>query len=173
MVLGELGALLPVRDHLLFPLPFQEVKVVGRPGRWRPTGILGVVGVAGTAGEVDDRFDAELLGQEDGLSADLDTILSELFVRMERVAVTTQGADGDALVVELLLELLELWRGAQPLQLQVRVAGVVACPQLERPDSERLDLLDHFVEAEFREQSGEQTYLHGCFSLQTAGGWRR
>jgi len=67
-----------------------------------------VVGVAGTAGEVDDRLDAEFLGQQDGLLAGLRGLPGELFVRMERVAVTTQGADGDALVVELLLELLEL-----------------------------------------------------------------
>jgi len=55
----------------------------------------------------------------------------------------------------------------------VRVAGVVSRPQLERSDAEGLDLLDHFIEAEFGEQSGEQTYLHDASPFKTAGGWRR
>ncbi len=84
----------------------------------------------------------------------------KLLVGMQRVPVAAQGADVNALFLELLFELLDLGRLAQPVELEVWVADVITCPQLNRSDPKRLNLLDNLVQAELGEQGREEPYLH-------------
>src|SRR5579863_5148545 len=87
---------------------------------------------------------------------------------MERVTVTAQGADRDPVVIELLFELLQLRRGVQPFQLDVRVAGVVPRPQLHGLNAEGFDLLDDVVKTQLGEKRGEKAYPHGTLPLNGA-----
>ena len=155
VVLRELGALAPEWNHLLLPLPFQQVEIVRWPRGRRPVGILGVVGIARTTGEVDNRVHPQPLRQQNRAPVRLRRLLSEFLVRVKRVAMATQSADRDALIVKPLLEFLDLCRIVQQVQLEVSVARTVSRTQLNRPDSKRLDLLDHVVEAELGKEHSE------------------
>ena len=84
----------------------------------------------------------------------------KLLVGMERVAVGAQGAYGDALVLELLLELLDLGGLPEQIKLQVRVTGIITGPQLNRADAERLDLLDDLIQAKLGQQSCKESDFH-------------
>src|SRR5579862_4881516 len=114
MVLGKLGALLPIRNNFLFPLPFQEVAKIGRPWSGRPTGKLGVIRIARTTGEIDNGRYAQLFRQQSCLAADLRVRFAEFLVGMESVPMATEGADGDAVVIQLLLEFFNFGGRAQP-----------------------------------------------------------
>ncbi len=54
VIAREFGVLGPIRRDFFFPLPFEEVEVIGRPGAGDPVGIFGIVAVAWAAGEIDD-----------------------------------------------------------------------------------------------------------------------
>ena len=97
---GEAGVLGPVGRGDFVPLPFEDFKVLGRPGAGDPVGAAGSGRIAGTAGEIDDHRHAQLLGQQDGLAADFAIMTGALGIGMERIAVATERADGEAMVVE-------------------------------------------------------------------------
>src|ERR1019366_6314071 len=98
--------------------------------------------------------------QQDSLAAGLSMKFRKLLVGMERVAMGAQGADGDALVLELLLELLDLGGLAEQIKLQVRVTRIITGPQLNRADAEGLDLLDHLIQAKLGQQSCKESDFH-------------
>ena len=91
--------------------------------------------VAGASGEVDDDGDAQLFGQQDRLAADFAIVLGARRVGMQRIAVAAQGADGEAVVFQDLLELGECGVVVQHGELAVRVAGIVAGAEFDGVDA--------------------------------------
>ncbi len=69
---------------------------------------------------------------------------------MQRIAVAAQGADGEALIVQLLLELFQLLLIVEHRQLAMRIAGIIASAQLNRVDVELLELLENFFKRKLR-----------------------
>ena len=160
MVLRKLGALDPEGDDFLLPLPFQQVQEIRRPRGWRPVRVFGIVRIARASGEVDDSRDAQFFSQQDSLPAGFLVRLRNRLVGMQRVAMATQGADADALVVKFLLEVLKLRGLLQPLQLEMGIARVVAGSQLEGMDTQWFYLLDDFVQTKLGQERRKESDLH-------------
>src|SRR5439155_13570702 len=120
----------------------------------------GVVGIARTARKVDAHRHAQLLRQQDGLAADLLIVFGNLLVGMQRVAVTAQRTDGEAVVGKLLLEVEQLRYFVQHRELAVRVAGIIARAQFDRIDIDALQFLQNVVERHLRQQGGKYTDSH-------------
>jgi hypothetical protein len=97
--------------------------------------------IARAAAEIHHHRDAQLLGQPDGLAADLLIVPSRVLIGMQRVAVAAQRADGEAVVVQLLLELLELALVLEHGELAVGAAGVVSGAEFHGVDLQSRELL--------------------------------
>ena len=69
---------------------------------------------------------------------------------MQRIAVATQRADGEAVVVERLLEFVERGVLLEQRELAVRIAGIVAGAEFNRGDAESFQFRDHVREGELR-----------------------
>ena len=79
--------------------------------------------------------------------------------------MTAQGADGEALVVQFLLELLQFLLVLEHGELAMRIAGIVAGAQFNRVDVQALQLFENFVERELGQQGGKTSNSHDCGSL--------
>ncbi len=101
VIFGELRLPGPIGRNFLLPLPCEQLQIFGRPWTRDPVGILGVVAVAGAAGKINHHGHAELLGQAHGLPAGLLKGFRESRVRMQRISVTAQRADGKSAIFEL------------------------------------------------------------------------
>src|SRR5271169_443009 len=104
VISSELCVVDPIRCDYFAPLPVEDLEVIGRPGAGDPVGSSGRGRIAGASGEVDYHGDAELFGEQDGFAADLPVMLRTGFIRMQRVAVTTQSADAGAVIGQNLLK---------------------------------------------------------------------
>ena len=110
VILGELRVPGPIGRHLLLPLPIQSLQIFGRPRTGDPVRILGVVAIARAAGEIDHHGHAQLFGQAHGLAAGFLESFCEGRVRMQRISMTAQRADGKAAIFEFQLELAQARR---------------------------------------------------------------
>ena len=81
-------------------------------------------------------------------------------IRVQRIAVAAQRADGESVIGQRLLERAERRAVVQHRQLAVRVSGIVAGAQLHRRDVMRRQLLQNVAERELRQQRGEYADLH-------------
>ena len=100
---ASVGCGAPVGRDDLIPLPGEDLEIVRRPRTGDPVGCGGLGRVAGAAGEIDDDGDAEFFRQQDGLATDIAVVRGANRIRVERVAVATERADGDAAIGEELL----------------------------------------------------------------------
>ena len=132
---GEFAVLAPIGSDHFVPLPVEDFEVVGRPGTGDPVGSGRVRGVAGTSGEIDDNGDAELFGQQDRLATDLAVFLGARRVGMQRIAVTAERADRDAVVFQDLLELGQGGVVVEHGELAMRVAGIIAGAEFDGVDA--------------------------------------
>jgi hypothetical protein len=160
VILRKLSVLLPVGRHLLLPLPFEHVKIFGRPRASYPVGILGCIAITGAAGEIDDHGNPELGGQFYGVFAGVAVALAGSGDRVQRIAMAAEGTDRKAVVLQLLLKLFQFTLALEHRQLAVRIAGVVTGAQFNRVDVERLELLDDFIKGELRKQGSETSNSH-------------
>src|SRR5689334_14731184 len=105
MVGGEFRVFLPVRRYYLVPLPVEDRAEVRRPRAGDPVGSLGIRSVTRASGKIDHRRYSKLFGKQNCLTAYVTMLLPDGLVGMERVAVTTQGADAEAMIGDDLLEI--------------------------------------------------------------------
>ncbi len=70
-------------------------------------GYFAVSLVAGAAGEIDHDGHAQLCGQFHGALTGVGEALGDGRIRMQRIAVGAERADGEPVVVQLLLELFQ------------------------------------------------------------------
>ena len=64
---------------------------------------------------------------------------------MQRIAVRAERADGESVVVELLLELLQRGAVLQHRQLAVRIAGIISGSKLHSVDVQGLEFFEDLV----------------------------
>ena len=81
--------------------------------------------------------------------------MRELRIGVERVAVATQGADGEAVSVERLAEIRKRPGVLQHREFAVGVAGVVARSQLNRINTMALELVQDLFQGKLGQQRGE------------------
>ena len=79
---------------------------------------------------------------------------------MERVAVATERADGDAAIGEKLLEFGEGLGVVEHGELAVRVAGIIAGAEFDGVDVEGFELVEDGGEWKLGEQRGEDSDFH-------------
>ncbi len=91
-------------DHLRPTASRSVSRKSGGQGQVTQLGALALGRVAGAAAEVDHHRNAQRLGQQDRLAVHFPVLLGDRRVRVQRVAVAAQRADGEARVVQLLLE---------------------------------------------------------------------
>ncbi len=165
MVGGELCVFDPVgRDHFA-PLPVEHLQVIGRPGAGHPVGSSGMGRIAGASGEIDHHGDAELFGKQDGLAAYLAVVLRMSLIGMQRVAMTTQGADADSVVGENLLELGEGRGIFEHREFAVRIAGIVSGGEFDGVDLERREFLENRGQRKLGQQGSKDSNAHDAFCL--------
>src|ERR1039457_1769864 len=80
---------------------------------------------------------------------------------MQRVAVTTQCADGEAMIRQLHAEVLQSGGVVEHGELAMRVSGVVAGAELHGIDALGLQLLQYVVKRKLRQQRCEYSDSHG------------
>ena len=150
MVRRELAMLLPVRSDLASHCHLSRSRYSGGQGQVTQFGYLRFVAVAGTAGEIDHHRHAEPARQFHRLAAHFPMSLRDVAVGMQRVSVAAQRADGEAVVVQLLLEFLERRRVFEHRELAVRIAGIVARTKFNRRDAEAFSFRDYIVQRQLR-----------------------
>ena len=138
---GELCVFDPIGRYHFIPLPVEHLEVIWRPGAGHPVGGGGMGRIAGASREVDNYGNPKLFGKQDGLAAYLAVVLRMGLIRMQRVAVTTQGTDADSVVGENLLELGERCGILQHRKLAVRIAGIISRAEFDGINLERREFL--------------------------------
>ena len=93
VVARERRGLRPVRNGLLFPLPFKHLEKLRRPRRRHPVRMRRDLRIAGASGERHDDRHFEPFGELDGLAEHLVVGFRSRRVRMERIAVARERAD--------------------------------------------------------------------------------
>src|ERR1035438_8381123 len=111
--------------------------------------------------EIHHHLDAELLGQPDGLLADVLIVGRPVLIRMQRVAVAAQGADGDSVVRQETLEILEITLVLQHGELAVGAAGVISGTEFHGIDLVAFQLLEDTLSGQLRQQRSEYADSHG------------
>src|SRR5690242_16368849 len=149
MLAGKFGGFLPVGNDLFFPLPVENLGVLGRPAVSRPVG-HGVRGAAaGASGKSHDYRDLQALSQQHRVAEYLRVAGSDFCVRMDRIAVAAERRYADVSVLELLFPGARLgWISQQLLHRTMAVARVTAGANLYRLQLQGADLLQHLVEAQ-------------------------
>jgi type 1 glutamine amidotransferase len=160
---SEAGVLDPVRRDHFVPLPIQHLQEVWRPGARHPVGGGGVGRIARTSGEVDHHRDAELLGQQYGLAGDFAIVLRMRLIRMERIPVTTQGTDADAVIGHNLLELTKRGGILEHRELAVRIAGIVSGSKLYGINLQGRKFLENRGQRQLGQQGCEDANAHNDF----------
>jgi hypothetical protein len=140
---GKLRVLDPIGRHHFVPLPVQHFEEVGRPRASDPVGRCSVRRISGTSGKVHDHWDAELFGQQNSLSAHFAVVLRAILVRMQRVSMTTQGADLGTVIGQDLMKLRERSGIFEHRELAVGVAHVISGAQFDGINVERRELLEN------------------------------
>ena len=94
---GELGALDPIRRDHFVPLPAQHFQIFRRPWAGHPVGIFRGRRIAGASAEIDHHGHAQFFGQQNGLAVHFAVVARVIGIRMQRISVAAQGADGESL----------------------------------------------------------------------------
>src|SRR5207245_6283648 len=94
------------------PLPVLHLCVFGRPAVGGPIRLGILRCAAGTAGKANDDFNIEHFGEEDRFAKNVDVLLREFGIGMQRVAMTTESGDANAAVFEFLLPRFRFGFGA-------------------------------------------------------------
>ena len=158
---GEGDEALPVGDQHLIPLVVQNSQIVVRPGAGHPVGIFGFRAVPGAAGEAGDGVDAELFRQQHRLAHIAVIALRQGLVRVDGVSVAGQGADGEAGVLQRLLQLCQLLLIGQQLGgVEVGLAGVAAAAGLQGLDAEALENLQRLGQGLVLQNVCDDSDLH-------------
>ena len=110
--------------------------------------------IAGAAGKIDHHRHAQLLRQPNGLAADVLIVPGAVAIRMQRIAVAAQRADGETVIRQRLLERVERGAVVQHRQLAVRVAGIIARAQFHGGDVMRRKLFQNVAEREAATAAG-------------------
>jgi len=129
---GELRLPDPIGRHHLLPLPLEDLEVIRRPRAGHPIGPFRLRGIARTAAEIHHHRHAQLLRQPDGFAAHLLVVFGVRPIRMQRIPVAAQCADGEPLIVELLFEFVELRPVIEHGELAVRIARIVPGARVPR-----------------------------------------
>ena len=140
---GELRVLRPIGRHHFVPLPLENLEIVGRPRAGDPVGPFGVRRIARAAAEIDHHRHAELLRQQDRLPAGFLVVLRALLVGMQRIAVAAQRADAEAVIGQLLLEVVQFARVVEHREFAVGVARIVSGAQFHGIDVVALQFLEN------------------------------
>ncbi len=107
MIGGKFSMLRPIGSYHFVPLPIEDLAVFRRPGTGNPIWADCARGVTRTAGEIHNHRDAQLLGQENSSPTCFAVLLGQGLVRVQRVAVTAQGAYAATLIGQHFLKLCE------------------------------------------------------------------
>jgi hypothetical protein len=81
-------------------------------------------------------------------------------VGVERIAVAGQRADAEAVVGQLLFEVVELGFVIEHGELAVRIARIIAGTEFHGIDVVAFQLLEHVLEGKLRQQGSEDTDSH-------------
>ena len=87
-------------------------------------------------------------------------MLRASLIRMQRVAVTTQGADGGAVIGQNFLELGQGGGIFEHREFAVGIAGIVAGAELDGIDLQRLEFLENRGQRKLRQQGSEDSNAH-------------
>ena len=127
MCLGKGNLLLPVRNQHLIPLVFQRLAEILRPGAGHPVGGLVLGTAAGTAGKGIHHADTQLFSQQNCVSEILFIRCGHCGIRMDHIAVGTQRADFQAVLMDGIQKILAfLIVLKQFLRVAVGVSGAAA-----------------------------------------------
>ena len=147
--LCERDKVFPIGNEHLVPLPLEDLAEVIRPRADDPVGVFCALVVAGAAGEGVYLMQAELLGEQNGVSDGLVILRSKLLVGVDGVAVARKGAYLHAVFGNERLELLELMLiGEQGLGVGMGVTGVAAAAYLDHLDAEGFEIFKGFLKRE-------------------------
>ena len=97
-------------------------------------------------------------------------MLRPSLVRMQRVAVTAQGADGDAVIGQNFLKLGEGGGVFEHRELAVRIARIVAGAEFDGIDLERYEFLQNRSQRKLRQQRRKDSNAHDGFYLLESSG---
>ena len=136
VIFRELRVPGPIGRDFLLPLPFEELPDIRAARAGDPVGILRAIAIAGASGKIDHHGHAEPLGQAYGLAAGFLKSFGEARVRMQRISVAAQRADGKAAILELLLEFAERRAIVEHRERAMGIARIVAGAQLDGVNAE-------------------------------------
>src|ERR1700687_5638525 len=150
MLAGVLRLFLPIRNNFFFPLPVLHLSVLGGPAVGDPVWLRVLRCAARTPGKANDDFHAEHLREKDGLAESINVLLGVLDVRMERVAVTTEGGDANSLVFKLFLPSHGLAAVSDELvEGTMTVIRVAPGANFHGFETQCADFIEHGIEGEF------------------------
>ena len=157
----------PVRQRLALPLPLQHLEKLGRPRRGHPVGMRRRLGIAGASGKCHDDRHVQPLRQAHGLAKQLVIGRREILARMQRIAVTRQGANREAGVGNHPPVVARLRRVVhQIIELEMIGPGPGARAKLDRLNfSERLHLREHLFSAELSKNRREDSKFHQLLTV--------
>ena len=139
----------PIRQHNLFPLPGDNLLVVGRPAIGDPVGMRRSWRVAGAAGKVDDHGNLHLLRQEDGLSEILVESFCHRGVRMKWISRTVERPHPDIAIFKLLFPRFAFGRiGQDVFHRNVFGQAISTRGYFHGFNALGGELIEHFVESE-------------------------
>ena len=126
--------------------------------------------IARASGEVDHHGNPELFGKQDGFTAHISILLCAVLVWMQCVAMTTQGADTDAVVGQHLLKLSERSGIFEHRKFAVSVTWIVSRGEFDGIDSERDEFLKNGGQRKLRQQGSKDSNAHKAFCLLESSG---
>src|SRR5438132_11734660 len=101
VVPSKLRGLFPVRNHFLFPLPIQNLRVFGRPAISSPVRHRLIGSASRTSRESDNYSNSQSLRQQHRVAESRGVALRDFGIRVHRIAVTTQRRHQNVAIVEL------------------------------------------------------------------------
>ena len=166
----------PIRNRLLVPLPLEHLEELRWPRCGDPVGMPGAIRIAGTSGERHHGRHLQFFGEAHRLPEQRVSVPGNDRIRVQRIAVAREGADGQAGVGQQ----LPIGRGAAVTfdhlseVIEVRTPRPAAGPQFDRFHvPQRLHLRDHLGRREVSEYRCEYAQFHRTLPTSSAGLHRR
>ena len=162
MLMGEFGGPPPIGNGDFIPLPIPEFRILRRPGEVAPVRILRGERVPRAARQQVDHGDFQLLRQPHRLFKNPMMLPRNLLVRMQRIALTGEGADEQTHLFDRFPIAIEILPVLQKLPgVAVCVTRISSGSHFDAVETGGGDLLDHLLEREILEQDREYPQFHG------------
>src|SRR5579884_3460851 len=109
-----------------------------------------MVAIARATRKIDHYRDSQLRRQFNRSFAGFGIYLCNRLVRMQRIAMRTQRADRESMILDLLFEFFQLLFVVEHGKLAMWIAGIISRSQLDRCDLQLLEFFKNFLERKLR-----------------------